>query len=69
MKTKLNVILTEIYQVTQTIQEKYPQLYQTLNETPIRLDYTRMAIRVEDYRKYLRFLKEQIRVLEHQTHA
>lgn len=66
MKRRLNVILTEIFHVTQTLQENHPQVYQTLTETPLYLDYDRKAIRVEDYRKYLKFLKEQLTVLQQQ---
>jgi hypothetical protein len=53
-----------IFEVTQKIQEKFPELYLLLSETPLFFSEDRKSIHVADLRKYLATLKKQLWIFE-----
>ncbi len=60
MKT-LNTLMQEIIAITTVIETKYPELYKYLEETPMTICETKnTSICLEDLKKYLQTLKEQL---------
>lgn len=57
-KTKL---IQEIFDATIVIQNSCPQLYKHLTETPLFISYKESEIKDVDYKRYLDFLKIQLK--------
>jgi hypothetical protein len=53
-----------IFEVTQKIQEKFPELYLLLSETPLFSSESKKPINVSDLGKYLNTLKKQLQMFE-----
>ncbi len=53
-----------IFEVTQKIQEKFPELYLLLSETPLFSTVGRTSISIADLGKYLNTLKKQLKMFE-----
>lgn len=53
-----------IFEVTQKIQESFPELYLLLSETPLFSSEVRTPINISDLGKYLNTLKKQLRIFE-----
>jgi hypothetical protein len=53
-----------IFEVTQKIQEKFPELYLLLSETPLFSSEGKKPISVSDLGKYLNTLKKQLWMFE-----
>jgi len=53
-----------IFEVTQKIQEKFPELHLLLSETPLFSSEGNKTINVSDLGKYLNTLKKQLRMFE-----
>ncbi|MDR0228353.1 MAG: hypothetical protein LBI72_04740 [Flavobacteriaceae bacterium] len=60
MKDLKEKLMQEIIEVTTVIQRQCPELYVTLQETPLFISYDKQDIKIEDYEKYLSFLKKQL---------
>ena len=57
-------ITDKILGVTVTIQHKFPELYDHLNETPLFLSYKKMFIGMADYQQYLESIQLQLAEFE-----
>ena len=53
-------IKNEIFTVTQDIQEKYPELYEHLSETPLFHWYDKEGIPLVEFEQYLSSIKSQL---------
>lgn len=61
MKT-LNNLMQDVIELTTEIETKYPELYRYLGETPMSIcDTEEKTICMEDLKKYLETLKEQLK--------
>lgn len=61
MNDKRTKLIQEIFDLTTIIQKTCPELYKNLSETPLFISYEEKEIKTEDYRKYLDFLKNQLK--------
>lgn len=57
--TAIQEITNEINDFTDIIKSTFPELYESLNETPLFLSYDKSKDRIIDYTRYLGFLKSQ----------
>lgn len=62
--TNIRKLTILIFEVTQKIHEKFPELYQLLSETPLFSSEGRTTINISDLGKYLNTLKKQLRIFE-----
>jgi len=60
MKT-IQKITKEINQLTLTIEEKFPELYRNLSETPIALNKKEKTISIKELSSYLETLKDLLK--------
>lgn len=63
-ESNIQNLTEEILNVTSKIQEKFPELYKLLNETPLFISYEYKGIRDIDLEQYLESLKIQFRTFE-----
>lgn len=61
MNDKRAKLMQEIFDITTIIQKTCPELYKNLSETPLFISYEEKEIKNADYRKYLDFLKKQLK--------
>ncbi len=54
----------DILKVTSKIQEKFPELYVLLGETPLFLNRSKRTIETSDFEQYLTSLKMQLKTFE-----
>ncbi|MFZ1703030.1 MAG: hypothetical protein WAT79_01720 [Saprospiraceae bacterium] len=60
----INDLTIEILEVTSKIQEKFPELYVLLSETPLFHDFTNKSMVLKDFEQYLTSLKMQLETFE-----
>ncbi len=63
-ESNIQNLTEEILNVTSKIQEKFPELYKLLHETPLFISYEYKGIRDIDLEQYLESLKIQFRTFE-----
>lgn len=59
--------MQKIINITTIIQNDCPELYKNLTETPLFLNYKEEDIKKIDYKRYLNFLKSQLKVFKKHT--
>lgn len=59
----------QIFRVTYIIQQKFPQLYELLNETPLFLSYQEKEITIKELSQYLESLIAQLKTYEQNENA
>lgn len=70
--TDLKDITNEIIDFTGIIRQTFPELYESLDETPLFLSYKSKQDIINDYKRYLGFLRSQfielVKVYESRKH-
>jgi len=60
-------LMNEILSITMMIQQKFPELYHLLGETPLFLSNNRKGINVVDFEQYLESITTQLTTFEETT--
>jgi hypothetical protein len=72
LMTDLKDITNEIIDFTGIIRQTFPELYESLDETPLFLSYKSKQDIINDYKRYLGFLRSQfielVKVYESRKH-